>query len=238
MLDGSHARPPLLARVTGTAISCDVWSSLGETASSENASWDEEDGGTARQAVASTKAANATQVVNRGIGDSGSLVIDYQITRFPNDPIPGFAVSLGPTRIMPAMQTQMWHNMFAPGLPLAEKVLRPVVVYVFLIVGLRLAGKRELAQLNPFDLVVLLTLSNTVQNAIIGDDNTITGGVIGAATLLLVNHMVVRTLYGHDRLERLVEGDPDVLIENGVVKHDRLKCELITLGELESSAHK
>ena len=128
--------------------------------------------------------------------------------------------------------------MFVLGLPVTEKILRPVIVYLFLVIGLRLAGKRELAQLNPFDLVVLLTLSNAVQNAIIGDDNTITGGVIGAATLLVVNHFVVRYSYGHDRIERLVEGDPDVLIDNGVVQFDRLKEELITLPELQSAAHK
>ena len=128
--------------------------------------------------------------------------------------------------------------MFFLGLPVAEKILRPIVVYAFLIVGLRLAGKRELAQLNPFDLVVLLTISNTVQNAIIGDDTSITGGLIGAATLLVVNHAVVRYLYGHERLDRLVEGDPDVLIENGIVKMDRLKKELITIVELQSAAHK
>src|SRR5438105_15471718 len=87
--------------------------------------------------------------------------------------------------------TDTLHHMFALGLPIAEKVLRPVVVYVFLIAGLRLAGKRELAQLNPFDLIVLLTLSNTVQNAIIGDDNTITGGVLGASALLSLNYCMV-----------------------------------------------
>ena len=76
------------------------------------------------------------------------------------------------------MDAKLLSDMFSLGLPVAEKVLRPVFVYIFLIVGLRLAGKRELAQLNPFDLVVLLTLSNAVQNAIIGDDNSITGGVI------------------------------------------------------------
>src|SRR5512140_3697639 len=102
-------------------------------------------------------------------------------------------------------------DMFVLNLPVAEKILRTIIVYAFLIVGLRLAGKRELAQLNPFDLVVLLTISNTVQNAIIGDDNSITGGLIGAATLLIVNHAVVRYLYGHERLDRFVEGDPDVL---------------------------
>src|SRR3974390_2293066 len=90
------------------------------------------------------------------------------------------------------MTTKMLSDMFVLTLPVAEKMLRPVVVYLFLIVGLRLAGKRELAQLNPFDLIVLLTLSNTVQNAIIGDDNSVTGGVLGAATLLLGDHTVVR----------------------------------------------
>jgi uncharacterized membrane protein YcaP (DUF421 family) len=139
---------------------------------------------------------------------------------------------------MGAMDPKVLHDMFALGLPIAEKIIRPLIVYVFLIVGLRLAGKRELAQLNPFDLVVLLTLSNAVQNAIIGDDNTVTGGLIGAATLLTVNHFVVRYTYGHDRLERLVEGDADVLIDRGVVQLDRLKKELITLSELQSSAHK
>src|SRR5262249_47920959 len=102
----------------------------------------------------------------------------------------------------------------------------------------RLAGKRELAQLNPFDLIVLLTLSNTVQNAIIGDDNSVTGGLIGAATLLALNYSVIRFLYGHEKLERIIEGDLDVLIENGQVVEERLKKELITLPELESAAHK
>src|SRR5436309_2923312 len=118
------------------------------------------------------------------------------------------------------MSMKVLHDMFVLGLPVAEKVLRPVVVYAFLIVSLRLAGKRELAQLNPFDLVVLLTISNTVQNAIIGDDNSVTGGLIGAATLLLVNHVVVRTLYSHERLERLVEGDADLLIDEGCVRRE------------------
>ena len=136
------------------------------------------------------------------------------------------------------MDTKLFHDMFALALPVTEKILRPVFVYAFLIVGLRLAGKRELAQLNPFDLVVLLTISNTVQNAIIGDDTSVTGGVIGAATLLFVNHWVVRYLYGHERLERLVEGDAAVLIESGVVRTARLKQELITPNELLSAAHR
>jgi uncharacterized membrane protein YcaP (DUF421 family) len=103
---------------------------------------------------------------------------------------------------------------------------------------LRLAGKRELAQLNPFDLVVLLTISNTVQNAIIGEDNSVTGGIIGAATLLFVNHIVVRYLYTHEAIDRLVEGEPEVLIENGQLCPDQLQRELITLEELRAAAHK
>jgi uncharacterized membrane protein YcaP (DUF421 family) len=136
------------------------------------------------------------------------------------------------------MTMTLLHDMFALGIPVTEKMLRPVVVYAFLIIGLRLAGKRELAQLNPFDLVVLLTISNTVQNAIIGDDNSITGGLIGAATLLVLNHLVVRYLYSHQRLEQVIAGDEDVLMENGRILFDRLKREWITTSELEAAAHK
>src|ERR1041384_4402132 len=136
------------------------------------------------------------------------------------------------------MDAKFWTDLLHPDISILEKIIRPVIVYFFLIAGLRLAGKRELAQLNPFDLVVLLTLSNTVQNAIIGDDNSVTGGVIGATTLLAVNYLVVRFLFAHERLDRLVEGDADVLIEGGKILHDRLKAELITVAELASAAHK
>jgi uncharacterized membrane protein YcaP (DUF421 family) len=132
----------------------------------------------------------------------------------------------------------LWTNMFVLGVPLAEKILRPIIVYVFLIVGLRLSGKRELAQLNPFDLIVLLTLSNTVQNAIIGNDNSVTGGIIGAASLLAINYLVVRFLYDHRKLDQLVEGSPDILIENGKVHEQKLKRELITKEELAAAARK
>jgi uncharacterized membrane protein YcaP (DUF421 family) len=132
----------------------------------------------------------------------------------------------------------MWDDMFLPGISIAEKIIRPIIVYAFLLIGLRLAGKRELAQLNPMDLVVLLTISNTVQNAIIGNDNSVIGGLIGAATLLVVNHVVVRFLFGHEKIERLVEGEADLLIENGRVRTDRLKKELLTMTELETAAHR
>jgi uncharacterized membrane protein YcaP (DUF421 family) len=136
------------------------------------------------------------------------------------------------------MHSVMWANMFHLALPVMEKILRPILVYVFLVVVLRLAGKRELAQLNPFDLVVLLTLSNTVQNAIIGDDNSLTGGLIGAATLLLVNYIFVRFLYSHPNVDAIVEGKSDMLIQHGKLDKRKLAKELITLPELEAAAHR
>ena len=132
----------------------------------------------------------------------------------------------------------MWKDMFVLALPILEKILRPIFIYVFLIAGLRLSGKRELVQLNPFDLVVLLTLSNTVQNAIIGDDNTVTGGVIGATSLLIINYLVVRFLYKHRALDQFIEGRGDVLMEDGKIKTAHLKKELITVAQLEAAARK
>jgi len=129
-------------------------------------------------------------------------------------------------------------DMFNLALPVLEKMLRPVIVYIFLVVVLRIFGKRELAQLNPFDLVVLLSLSNTVQNAIIGDDNTITGGLVGAFTLLAVNYIVVRFIFKHKRLDQVFEGTPTVLIENGQLRKDRLAKELLTESELLVVAHR
>jgi uncharacterized membrane protein YcaP (DUF421 family) len=136
------------------------------------------------------------------------------------------------------MHATIWDHMLTMGVPLVEKILRTAAVYVFLIACLRLAGKRELAQLNPFDLVVLLLLSNTVQNAIIGDDTSLVGGLVGAGTLLLLNYFAVRFLYRHPELDRLIEGTPTVLIEDGHLVHENLHHELITPMELQSVAHK
>ena len=136
------------------------------------------------------------------------------------------------------MNSKMIGDMFFLAIPVLEKIIRPLIIYAFLVVGLRIAGKRELAQLNPFDLVVLLTLSNTVQNAIIGDDNSVTGGLIGAATLLIINYLVVRFLYSHNKLDQLVEGKEDILIEHGKVRMDNLAREIVTLPELETAAHR
>jgi uncharacterized membrane protein YcaP (DUF421 family) len=120
------------------------------------------------------------------------------------------------------------HNMFHLPLPLAEKLLRPVIVYLCLIVFLRIFGKRELAQLNPFDLVVLLSLSNTVQNAIIGDDNSVTGGVVGAFSLLAINWLLMWVLYRNPKLTGLLEGRSSTLIRDGVMKRQTLTPEDLT----------
>jgi uncharacterized membrane protein YcaP (DUF421 family) len=132
----------------------------------------------------------------------------------------------------------VFDHMFQLPLPIVEKLLRPVIVYLVLVLLLRLFGKRELAQLNPFDLVVLLSLSNTVQNAIIGDDNSVSGGVIGAFSLLAINWLVVRVLFRSKRLTRAVEGRATVLVHNGQVDQSALEHESLTREELLSVIHK
>ncbi len=132
----------------------------------------------------------------------------------------------------------IFNDMFQMQLPLLEKLLRPAIVYLALVVLLRIFGKRELAQLNPFDLVVLLSLSNTVQNAIIGNDNSLSGGIIGAVSLLAVNWLVVRALFSSPQLTRMFEGRSTVLIVNGQIDHKAVKRESLTPEELLDVIHK
>jgi len=132
----------------------------------------------------------------------------------------------------------IFDHMFQLPLPIVEKLARPVIVYLVLVLLLRLFGKRELAQLNPFDLVVLLSLSNTVQNAIIGDDNSVTGGVIGAFGLLAINWLVVRVLFRSPSLTRALEGRCDVLVRNGQIDTKALARESLTKEELIEVVHK
>lgn len=132
----------------------------------------------------------------------------------------------------------MLEHMFHLPVPLLEKLLRPVIVYLALVLLLRVFGKRELAQLNPFDLVVLLSLSNTVQNAIIGDDNSVTGGLIGALSLLAINWLVVRLLFRSPKLTRVLEGRSTVLIRDGQVDRKALEHESLTREELVEAIHR
>jgi uncharacterized membrane protein YcaP (DUF421 family) len=140
----------------------------------------------------------------------------------------------------------LWSNLMHLGTPdstthpvsLLEKILRPVLVYLLLVSGLRRFGKRILAQLNPFDFVVLLTISNTVQNAIIGNDSSLFGGALGAATLLGVNAILVRIYYRGPSKEHMQQVDRDiVLIDHGLLQEQEMRRLRINAGELTAKAH-
>jgi uncharacterized membrane protein YcaP (DUF421 family) len=132
----------------------------------------------------------------------------------------------------------IWNDMLVSGIPVAEKVIRTIAVYAFLVAGLRIFGKRELGQLNPLDFIVLLLLSNTVQNAIIGNDNSLVGGLTGALVLMIINGFLVRYTYRHPRLRKWVEGRPDELVRDGHVIARALAHNQITREELVATARK
>lgn len=136
------------------------------------------------------------------------------------------------------IMNQLSTDLFVSGVPVVEKIIRSVLVYGFLILLLRVAGKRTLAQITSFDLVVLLLLSNTVQNAIIGNDNSLVGGLLGAAVLIAANYVVVRFLYTHRRVDRAIEGSSSVLMHHGKIMEANMKHQLITTVELERAARK
>jgi uncharacterized membrane protein YcaP (DUF421 family) len=140
----------------------------------------------------------------------------------------------------------VWHDLIRLGSPdmsndwahWLEKIVRPAAVYLFLVFLLRRFGKRMLAQLNPFDFVVLLTLSNTVQNAIIGQDTSLLGGLVGAAALLGFNAILVRYYYRGPSQDRLFDTDRDVpIIDGGRLVEDELRRFHINAGELVAKAH-
>jgi uncharacterized membrane protein YcaP (DUF421 family) len=124
----------------------------------------------------------------------------------------------------------IWHLQVSAG----EKVVRALLVYAFLVLALRLVGKRELGQSNTLDLVVLLLVANAVQNGIIGADNSVTGAFLGAAVLFVVNELVNRTTYTFPWVERALEGEPAVLIENGKPVQKALRRSGISLSELRA----
>ena len=127
-------------------------------------------------------------------------------------------------------------DLFVPQVSLLEKAVRALLVFVFLVVALRVGGKRELAQLNVLDLAVLLLVSNALQNAMIGDDNSLVGGVVGATTLFIVNYLFVRLTFRSRLASRILEGTPTVLLEHGRLQQRALRAEAITVEELHSAA--
>ncbi len=127
----------------------------------------------------------------------------------------------------------MDHQLLALGVPLADKLLRTVVIYLGIALALRLAGKRDLAQLNSFDLVVTLLLANVVQNAIVGPDNSLTGGLVGVAALLTLNSVVVRSVSRHDWAVRLFEGTSTTLVRDGRYIESALRREGLRKADIE-----
>ena len=125
--------------------------------------------------------------------------------------------------------------MWQLSIPWWEFVLRAVIVFVFLMVLLRLTGRRQVGQLAPFDLVLLLVLSNALQNAINGGDNSILGGIISAVTLVGVNWLVGYATFRSKKLARTIEGRPEVLIHNGHVYRDVMAREHLTQSELDAA---
>ena len=132
----------------------------------------------------------------------------------------------------------MPHHLFHPGVSVGERVLRALLVYAFLLVAIRVFGRRELGQLTAFDLIVLLTLSNILQNAMIGDDNSVTGGVVGALVLLSANFAVALGVFRSKKVEELVEGKTHILIQDGRVRRRALQRELMTESDLMSAVHR
>jgi uncharacterized membrane protein YcaP (DUF421 family) len=125
--------------------------------------------------------------------------------------------------------------MWKLSLPWWEFIARAVVVYIFLLVILRVTGKRQVGQLAPFDLVLLLVLSNALQNSMNGGDNTVTGGVISAVTLVSLNWLLGYATYRSKKVGRFVEGRPQVIVHNGHVYRDVMADERLTQDELDAA---
>jgi uncharacterized membrane protein YcaP (DUF421 family) len=129
-------------------------------------------------------------------------------------------------------------NMLIPEVQILEKIVRPLAVYFFLLFMFRIAGKRELGQMTPFDLIVLLTISNVLQNAMIGPDNSLSGGLIGGMALFCANGLIGRLTLHFPSIARLLEGKPTPLIEDGRILTGNLRREVMTRGELERAIRK
>ncbi|RCG30741.1 DUF421 domain-containing protein [Sphaerisporangium album] len=127
----------------------------------------------------------------------------------------------------------MWHDMFTFQLPVAEKLLRTVLVYALIVVIFRVAGKRNMAGLNTFDFVVIFLLSNVVQNAVIGNDNSLAGGVVGAVTLVVVNELLNHLSVRYAWVSRLLQGTSTIVIRDGRPVTENLRRLAMSTKELE-----
>ena len=125
--------------------------------------------------------------------------------------------------------------MFNMAIPWWELIVRSLVVYAFLLLILRITGKRQVGQLAPFDLVLLLVLSNAVQNSMNGGDNSLVGGLISATTLIALNYLIGYATFRSKRLESIIEGRPQILIHNGRLFEDVMDRAKLTHHELEAA---
>jgi uncharacterized membrane protein YcaP (DUF421 family) len=132
----------------------------------------------------------------------------------------------------------MWHNLVSIGSSWQERAIRAIAVYLFLLVAIRIFGRRELGQLTAFDIIVLLTLSNMLQNAMIGNDNSLVGGLLGAGVLLTANLLLAHLVFRRRDIERLVEGDARILIRDGQLLSRALREELLTEQDLLSAVRR
>ncbi len=132
----------------------------------------------------------------------------------------------------------MHTTFFIPEISILEKIVRPLLVFLFLLGAFRIFGKRELGSIGPFDLVIWLTISNVLQNAMIGPDNSLTGGIIGATTMFAANYSFAALSYRFPSFERLIQSSPSILVENGKVLTENLKRELLTVDDLRHALRK
>ncbi|MEY2413605.1 MAG: hypothetical protein QOD84_2211 [Acidobacteriaceae bacterium] len=119
------------------------------------------------------------------------------------------------------------------GHTLLEIVMRTATVYAVVLVGVRLSGKREVGQMTPFDLTLLLLISNSVQNAMTGPDTSVAGGVVAATTLLVLNYLVAELSGGNRRFRKLVQGQPSLLVHDGQIISAHMAKEHVSMDELE-----
>lgn len=129
----------------------------------------------------------------------------------------------------------MWHNIVHLDISVIEKIVRPILIYLFLLIGLRLGGRRELSQLNMMDFVVLLAVANAVQNGIIGHDESVSGAIIGAAVLFMINGVALLLTQRSRRIRRLLIGSEIILIKDGVARERSIRRERLSSDDIHQA---
>ena len=129
----------------------------------------------------------------------------------------------------------MWHNISHLDISIIEKIVRPIFIYLFLLIGLRLGGRRELSQLNMMDFVVLLAVANAVQNGIIGHDESVSGAIIGATVLFVINGIAVLLTQRSRKIRRLLIGSEIILIKDGIKRQRSIRRERLSSDDVRQA---